>query len=73
MPAWYNGIRVGRGVLERSIKSLVPDLEREVVVVCAGGMRSLKVCEVMQIMGYKKVHSLKEGIGAITKGYVTAK
>lgn len=73
MPQWYHGIRVGRGVLERNIKSAIPDLNREIVVVCAGGMRSVKACEIMQTMGYTKVHSLREGIPALTAGFVTAK
>ena len=73
MPPWYKPIRISRGVLERNIKTAIPDLNREIVVVCAGGMRSVKACESMQVMGYTKVHSLKEGIGALTKGFHVAK
>jgi rhodanese-related sulfurtransferase len=50
----------------------IPDLNAEIIIICAGGMRSLKAAEVMQIMGYKNVFSLSDGVGALVSGYTTA-
>lgn len=72
IPPWYKPIRVGRGVLERNIKEKIPDLNAEIIIICAGGMRSLKAAEVMQIMGYTNVWSLSDGVGALVNGYTTA-
>lgn len=72
IPPWYGAVRIGRGVLERNVREKIPDLSTEVVIICAGGMRSVKAAEIMQTMGYTKVHSLKEGIEAVTKGHTTA-
>jgi len=63
-------LNVPRGVLETACEydyeETVPDLvearDRDVVVVCRSGNRSIFACEVMQRMGYKKVMSLKTGL-----------
>ncbi len=72
IPAWFKPVRIGRGVLERNVKEKIPDLNAEIVIICAGGMRSLKAAETMQIMGYTNVFSLSDGVGAVVAGHKTA-
>lgn len=63
-------INVPRGVLEQSCEwdydETVPELaagrEREIVVICRSGKRSVLAADVMQQMGFSKVTSLKLGI-----------
>lgn len=54
---------IGRGVLEKNIEANAPDREEEIILYCAGGIRSILGCKSLQDMGYKKVFSLKGGIG----------
>lgn len=63
-------INVPRGVLEQSCEwdfdETVPELaagrEREIVVICRSGYRSALVADVMQVMGFGNVVSLKSGV-----------
>ena len=63
-------INVPRGILEtaceydyeETVPELVTAREREVVVICRSGNRSVLATETLQRMGYKKVLSLKTGI-----------
>jgi rhodanese-related sulfurtransferase len=63
-------INVPRGVLETACEydyeETVPDLvearDKEIIVVCRSGNRSVFVCDVMQQMGYQNVSSLKTGL-----------
>lgn len=63
-------LSVPRGVLETACEYnyeetnalLVEARDKEVVVVCRSGNRSIFACEVMQKMGYKNVVSLKTGL-----------
>ena len=48
--------------LFRSIPELVTARDKEIIVICRSGNRSLFACDVMQQMGYKNVVSLKTGI-----------
>jgi rhodanese-related sulfurtransferase len=65
-----NSLNVPRGVLEtacewdyeETVAELVNARDKEVVVACRSGNRSIFVCEVMQNMGYKNVVSLKTGL-----------
>jgi len=65
-----NSISVPRGVLESACEydyeetepELVNARERDVVVICRSGYRSVLACSVMQMMGYRSVVSLKTGI-----------
>ena len=65
-----NSICVPRGVLESACEydyeetepELVTARERDIVVVCRSGYRSVLACSVMQMMGYRSVVSLKTGI-----------
>jgi len=63
-------INVPRGILETAceydFEDTVPELvsarNKEIIVICRSGNRSLFACDVMQQMGYTKVKSLKTGI-----------
>lgn len=65
-----NAINVPRGVLEtacewdyeETVPQLVNARDKEVVVACRSGNRSILACEVMQKLGYKNVVSLKTGL-----------
>ncbi|KAJ8331364.1 hypothetical protein QVD99_001645 [Batrachochytrium dendrobatidis] len=57
----------GRGNLERDIEGVVPDLYDDVVLYCAGGMRSIIAADSLQKMGYRNVYSLTGGIAAWKK------
>ena len=65
-----NSLNVPRGVLEtaceydyeETIAQLVEARDKEVIVACRSGNRSIFACEVMQKMGYKNVVSLKTGL-----------
>lgn len=63
-------LNVPRGILETACEydyeETVPDLvesrDRDVVVVCRSGNRSIFAADVMQDLGFKKVSSLKTGL-----------
>lgn len=63
-------VNVPRGILESACdwdyEETVPELvnarDKEVVVICRSGYRSVLAAHTMQRMGYKKVYSLKTGV-----------
>ena len=63
-------INVPRGILEtacdynyeETIPELVEARERDIIVICRSGKRSVLAACVMQQMGYRKVRSLKTGM-----------
>ena len=57
-------IHVGRGVLESTIESRVPQKSTPVIVYCHSGNRSAVSADVLGKMGYTNVLSLAGGIGA---------
>ncbi len=65
-----NSINVPRGVLETACdwgyEETVPDIaccrQREVIVICRSGNRSVLAAYTMQLMGYTNVASLKTGL-----------
>ncbi len=65
-------VHLGRGILERDVEKLVPDVDREIVLYCGGGFRSALAAESLQRMGYRNVHSMAGGYsGWLEKGYAT--
>ena len=58
-------IHLGKGILERDLEKTVPDREREVIMYCGGGYRSVLTAAVAQKMGYKNVFSLIGGFKAL--------
>lgn len=53
--------RLGRGYLELRIEDAVPDTERTLLVMCAGGVRSLFAAETLTKLGYTDVRSIAGG------------
>jgi len=62
-------IHLGKGILERDLEKTVPDHNREIIMYCGGGYRSVLTAAVAQKMGYKNVYSLIGGY----KGLVQSK
>ena len=67
---WTNGhatqaIHLGKGVLERDIEKAIPDPNREVIMYCGGGFRSVLTADVAKRMGYRNVASLIGGYKAL--------
>ncbi|MCZ6507530.1 MAG: molybdopterin-synthase adenylyltransferase MoeB [Acidobacteria bacterium] len=56
--------RIVRGFLELRIEDLVPELDKPLLVMCAGGARSLFACHDLQGLGYSNVCSVAGGFGA---------
>jgi len=56
--------RLVRGFLELRVEDAVPDKERTVLVMCAGGVRSLFAAEGLQRLGYSDVRSVVGGFNA---------
>ena len=52
---------LGKGVLERDIEKMIPDVEDEIIMYCGGGFRSALTCDVAQRMGYLNVASVIGG------------
>jgi rhodanese-related sulfurtransferase len=52
---------LGRGILERDIERLIPDLDAPVVLYCGGGYRSALAADSIGRMGYRRVYSLAGG------------
>ncbi|UCE88269.1 MAG: rhodanese-like domain-containing protein [Pseudomonadota bacterium] len=66
----YGSINVPRGILEtaceydyeETVPELVAARERDVVVVCRSGNRSVLAAYTMHLLGYRRVASLKTGL-----------
>lgn len=54
-------LRLGRGYLELRIEDAAPDKDRPLVMMCAGGVRSLFAAEAVKRLGYADVRSLAGG------------
>jgi len=72
---WLSGhiptaIHISKGIIERDIEKIIPDLSAEIVVYCSGGFRCALVADSLQKMGYTNVCSLETGSQSwITEGY----
>lgn len=56
---------LGKGILERDLEKLIPDVNTEIIMYCGGGFRSALTCDAAQKMGYRSVHSLIGGYKAM--------
>jgi rhodanese-related sulfurtransferase len=61
-------VHLGKGVLERDLEEMVPDPNREIIMYCGGGYRSVLTASVAQKMGYRNVFSLLGGYKALAQG-----
>ena len=67
---WHKGhaveaVHLGKGILERDLESTFPDTNRELIMYCGGGYRSVLTAQVAQKLGYRNVFSLKGGYKAL--------
>lgn len=63
-----------KGIIERDIEKLVPDVETPLVLYCGGGFRSALAADNLERMGYTKVSSMWGGWRAWTEaGFPTEK
>src|SRR3974390_3348580 len=46
-------VHVGKGILERDLEKLVPDTDREIIMYCGGGYRSVLTASAAQKLGYR--------------------
>jgi rhodanese-related sulfurtransferase len=60
-------IHLSRGILERDLEKVVPDLDREIIMYCGGGYRSVLTASSAQKMGYRNVYSLMGGYRALVQ------
>ena len=58
-------VHLGKGLLERDLEKMFPDVDTEIIMYCGGGFRSVLTCDAAQKMGYKKVSSLIGGYKAM--------
>jgi len=58
-------VHVSKGVLERDIEALMPDVQQRVVLYCGGGFRSAIAAASLVDMGYTDVWSVWGGWRAI--------
>jgi rhodanese-related sulfurtransferase len=63
---WNNGhardaVHIGKGVIERDIVSQFPDKNKELILYCGGGFRSILAAASLQKMGYNHVASMTGG------------
>lgn len=58
---------MGKGVIERDIEKIVPNLEQELVLYCGGGYRSALAADNLKKMGFHDVKSLKGGFRSWTE------
>ena len=54
-------IHLGKGIIERDIESVIPDVDAEIVLYCGGGYRSALAAENLARMGYTHVVSMDGG------------
>jgi len=54
-------VHLGKGILERDLEAKFPDANREIIMYCGGGYRSVLTAAAAQAMGYRNVYSLTGG------------
>ena len=69
---WQKGhaaqaVHLGKGILERDLEKTVPDPNREIIMYCGGGYRSVLTAAAAQKMGYRNVFSLAGGYKALVQ------
>jgi rhodanese-related sulfurtransferase len=60
-------VHLGKGILERDLEHMFPDPDRELIMYCGGGYRSILTAAAAKKMGYRNVHSLIGGYKALVK------
>ena len=67
---WQQGhaveaVHLGKGILERDLEKIFPNLDTEIILYCGGGFRSALTADAAQKMGYRNVYSLIGGYKAL--------
>ncbi len=60
-------VHLGKGILERDLETTVSDPNREIIMYCGGGYRSVLTAAAAQKMGYRNVYSLIGGYKALVQ------
>lgn len=60
-------IHLGKGVIERDIEGVIPDVNAEIVLYCGGGFRSALAAENLARMGYTNAISMDGGFRGWTE------
>ncbi|HXV13545.1 MAG TPA: rhodanese-like domain-containing protein [Candidatus Krumholzibacteria bacterium] len=60
-------IHLGKGVIERDVEGVIPDVDAEIVLYCGGGYRSALAAENLARMGYTNVVSMDGGFRGWTE------
>jgi rhodanese-related sulfurtransferase len=60
-------VHLGKGVLERDIEHMFPEKDREIIMYCGGGYRSIMTAAGAREMGYTNVSSLVGGYKALVQ------
>src|SRR5205823_6344850 len=58
-------VHLGKGILERDLEQMIPDLDTEIIMYCGGGYRSVLTADAARKMGYRNVSSLTGGYKAL--------
>ena len=63
---WQKGhlpkaIHLSKGVIERDIEKIIPDVNAEIILYCGGGSRSALAALNLQKMGYTNIWSMQGG------------
>lgn len=54
-------MRLGKGIIERDVETVLPDAKQEMILYCGGGYRSALAADNLQKMGYENVWSMDGG------------
>jgi rhodanese-related sulfurtransferase len=54
-------IHLAKGIIERDIETVIPEVDKKVVLYCGGGYRSALAADSLQQMGFQSVFSLAGG------------
>ncbi len=60
-------VHLGKGILERDLEQMFPDPNREIIMYCGGGYRSVLAAAVAKKMGYRNMFSLIGGYKDLLK------
>ena len=71
---WQQGhaveaVHLGKGILERDIERMFPNLDTEIIMYCGGGYRSVLTAVAAQTLGYRNVSSLIGGYKALVESH----
>jgi rhodanese-related sulfurtransferase len=67
-------VHLGKGILERDLEKLYPDVNTEIILYCGGGFRSALAGGAARRLGYRNVHSLIGGYkGMVAAGWPITK